>query len=187
MINKLIITVLLLSFSHLNTENDWELIKKKEGIEIYTRAVTGSSFKEFKGITTIHDINLAEVLAVIIDIKNYSKLFPNVESTRILQNEGMNYFLYYMTVSAPWPLKNRDSVYEQKITTDQNGKHAKVIMNPKADYLPVNKDMVRIRKGNGFWELFDDGKNNVQDVYQFQSEPQQHTTAQPRTTHGGHH
>ena len=31
-------------------DSDWNLKKDKSGIEVYTRSVEGSSFKEFKGI-----------------------------------------------------------------------------------------------------------------------------------------
>jgi hypothetical protein len=167
--NKFLFLILLFNISSFDSE--WTLKLKKDGIEIYTRSVTGSSFKEFKGITTIEKSNLEEVLAVITDVKNYSKLFPDIENTKILKTEGKNYMVYYMIIHAPWPLKNRDSVYEQKIAIDENGKHAVAVMSPLPDYITEKPDLVRIRKGSGFWELKEDGNNNVKVVYQFHSEP----------------
>jgi hypothetical protein len=149
----------------------WDLKKEKSGIEIYTRSVEGSSFKEFKGITVIQDVTLIEVLEVIMDVKNYESLFPDCMNARVLEQLGKWHVIEYMQTDGPFPVKDRDSVFDQVAEIDSNGKHAHVSLTPLPDYIAENKDMVRIHKGTGFWDLMVDNDGNVKVTYQFLSDP----------------
>jgi hypothetical protein len=156
---------------NLFPESGWDLKKEKDGIKIFTRSVEGSTFAEFKGTTTIGKSSLAEVLDVILDVKNYESLFHDSMNPKVLKQEGKYYNIHYLQVKAPWPVKNRDTVYELKAVVDKNGKHAFVSLKPLPDYFVEDKDFVRIRKGTGFWELEEDDSNNVKVTYQFHGEP----------------
>ena len=169
MINKFLLLILLLKIPF--PESDWNLKKDKDGIKIYTRSIEGSSFDEFRGITTIENSSLEEVLSVIFDVKNYETLFPDCMNPKVLKQDGKYYDIHYIQVKAPWPVKNRDTVYEQKAVVDENGKHAFVSLKPLPDFIAEDKDFVRIREGSGFWELDEDEGNNVKVTYQFHGEP----------------
>jgi len=160
-----------LFFLNTATGSDWVLKKDKSGIEVYTRTVEGSSFDEFKGVTVILKVSLTEVLDVILDVKNYGSLFPDCMNPKILKQEGKWYDIHYIQTKGPLTVKDRDSVFEQKTEMDKDGKHARVTLKPLPDYLPVNSDMVRIRKGSGFWDLKEDNNGNVMVSYQFQPDP----------------
>ncbi len=162
---------LILLFINPSPDSDWKLKKEKDGIKIYTRSIEGSSFDEFKGITTIEKSSLTEVLDVILDVKNYESLFPDCMNPKVLKQEGKYYDIYYIQVKAPWPVKNRDTVYEQKAMVHENGKHAFVSLKPLPDFIAEDKGFLRIRKGSGFWELEEDDSNNVKVTYQFHGEP----------------
>jgi hypothetical protein len=151
--------------------SDWALKKDKSGIEIYTRSVEGSSFKEFKGITVIKGVSLTQVVEVIMNVKDYESLFPDCMNPRVLEQLGRWHVIHYMQTKGPFPVKDRDSVFEQKAEIDSTGKHAHVSLRPLPDYIAENKDMVRIRKGSGFWDLEADNNGNVKVTYQFLSDP----------------
>jgi len=155
---------------YLSPGSEWNLKKEKDGIEVYIRNFEGSSFNEFKGITTIKESSLKAVLAVILDVENYESLYPDCMNPRVLQREGDYYDIHHIQVKAPWPVKNRDTVYEQKTVVDKDGKHAIVSLNPLPDFIAEDKNFVRIRKGSGFWELNEDD-DNVKVTYQFHGEP----------------
>jgi len=161
----------MLLFFNFYSESEWKLKKDKDGIEVYTRTVEGSLFDEFKGVTTIENSSLEKVLAVILDVKNYGSLFPDCMNPKVLKQDGKYYDIHYIQVKAPWPVKNRDTVYEQKAVVDENGKHALVSLKPLPDFIVENKDFLRIREGSGFWELEEDENGNVMVVYQFHGEP----------------
>jgi hypothetical protein len=159
--------VILFSFQ----DAGWELKKDKSGIEVYTRSVEGSSFMEFKGITKIPNSSIDEVLDVILDVKNYESLFPDCVNPKVLKQDGKWYDIHYIKTKGPFPVKDRDSVFEQITEIDENGKHARVKLNPLPDYIPEKEDIVRIRNGTGFWELEENNNNEVKVIYQFHGEP----------------
>jgi len=128
-------------------------------------------FDEFKGVTTIESSSLEKVLAVILDVKNYESLFPDCMNPKVLKQDGKYYDIHYIQVKAPWPVKNRDTVYEQNAVVDKNGKHAIVTLKPLPDFIVEENDFVRIRAGSGFWELEEDESKNVRVTYQFHGEP----------------
>ena len=166
--NKILFSVLL--FVIFFQQQEWQLKKEKNGISIYTRSVTGSAFAEFKGITTIENSNLPEVLAVISDIKNFTTLFPDCMNPKILKQEGEHNFIHYSQTKGPLTIKDRDCIMEQKTVIDKGGKHAIISLKPLPGYIPENNDMVRVRKGSGFWEIEEDN-GRVKVVYQFHGEP----------------
>ena len=151
--------------------SDWELKKDKSGIEVYTRSIEGSSFKEFKGIIKIPDSSIPEILKVILDVINYENLFPDCLNPKVLKQDGKYYDIHYIQTKGPFPVKDRDSVFEQIAEIDENGKHARVKLNPLPDYVPEKVNIVRIRSGKGFWELEENEKNEVRVIYQFHGEP----------------
>jgi hypothetical protein len=163
--------ILILLFVNPFADSGWKLKKEKDGIEIYTRSVEGSSFDEFKGKTSIENSSLTDVLTVILDVKNYESLFPDCMNPKVLKQKGDYYDIHHIQVKAPWPVKDRDVVYEQKTVVDKNGNHAIVTLKPLPDYIVEDKDFLRIRGGSGFWELEEDGNNNVKVTYQFHGEP----------------
>lgn len=164
--------LLIFSFILAPFQNsDWDLKKDKSGIKIYIRDVEGSSFAEFKGVITIEKYNLSEVLDVILDVENYDKLFPDCKNPKVLKQDGPYYDVHQIEVTAPWPVKARDAIYEQITVINDDGKHALITLKPLPDFAKESKKFVRIQKGTGFWELQEDNNNNVKVMYQFHGEP----------------
>ncbi len=150
--------------------SDWELKKTSDGIEVFTRSFQGSSFDEFKGVTSISGVTLHQVLDVILDVEHYDKLFPDCMNPRILKKHGKWYDIHYIQTKGPFPVKDRDSVFEQVTVVDKDGKHARITLKPMPDYIAENEDMVRVREGSGFWDLKQDD-HKVTVTYQFHGEP----------------
>lgn len=150
---------------------EWNLRKNKSGIKVYTRSVEGSKFDEFKGVTVIEHTTLPAVLELLLDVKSYDLLFPDCMNPKVLKQEGKWHDIHYIQTKGPFPVKDRDSVFEQKTIIDKDGKHAVITLIALPDYIPENKEMVRIRKGSGFWDLEEDSAGNVKVTYQFQPDP----------------
>lgn len=162
------LVITLLMFFYPNPE--WELKKEKSGIEVYTRSLEGSSFDEFKGVIEIENCNLNDVLVVLFDVDNFDKLFPDCLNQKLLKQFSQWHQVHYIQTKGPFPVKDRDSIFEQIAEIDENNKSAMVILNPKSDYVPDNKGIVRVQEGKGFWKLQEEN-NNVKVIYQFHAEP----------------
>ena len=70
MFKLLFISTMLLAATSLNS-SQWEQKKDQDGIKISFRTVEGSSFKEYKGETTIQNTSLTDVLDIIFDVDKY--------------------------------------------------------------------------------------------------------------------
>lgn len=167
MIKILFITLFVFLFY---PESEWDLKKEKSGIEIYTRSLEGSSFDEFKGVTTIENCNLQDVLFELFDVENYDKLFPDCLNQELLKQYSQWHQIHYIQTKGPFPVKDRDSIFEQIAEIDETGKSALVTLKPRSDYIPAKKGIVRIPDGKGFWKLQEEN-NNVKVIYQFHGEP----------------
>jgi hypothetical protein len=167
------ILLILFSFTSLcaNANTDWKLRKEAAGVTIYTRNVEGSPYDEFKGVVTISNTSLTKVLDIIMDVKNYPNNFPNCGSAQVLVQKSKYDDIHYLTIKAPWPVADRDAVYEATTTFSQDGKRALVKLIPRGDYIHEKKNLIRVHNGSGFWNLEEISPNTVQVVYQFHADP----------------
>jgi len=171
----LFIRLLLASFIFLNINTgvttDWKLRKEEAGVKIYTRNISGSPFEEFKGMVTISNTSLTRVLDVIMDVKNYPVNFPNCSGAEVLEQKGKYNDIHYVTIPTPWPVTNRDAIYEANTTFSENGKHARIKLTPRGDYKQENKGYIRVYNGSGFWDLDEIVPGTIRVVYQFHADP----------------
>jgi len=165
----LLITCFL--FYNLAAEPEWEKRKEKSGIVVYTRAIENTPMDEFKGQVTLSNTSLSEIVEVILDIKNYPKWIPDCMEAEILLKEGKYHDIHYVAVKAPWPVTNRDAIYEMTTTLTNNNTFARINLEPRGDYIKEKKKFVRLYKGSGFWELEESEGNKVKVTYQFLGDP----------------
>ena len=152
-------------------DNGWKLEKDKSGIKIYTRVITGSSFKAFKGVTVIADATVPQVMDIIFDVNNYDRLFPDCSHQKILKYFSKYHNIQYLRIHAPWPVSDRDNVTELEAHFSKDSTSAEVSIKLLPDYLDVEKGLVRIREGEGFWKLKQQPGGGVEVIYQYHSNP----------------
>ncbi len=168
---KLLLAGIFVLISGITTAaSEWELKKDENGVKVYIRTVEGSSFKEYKGETVIHNVTIKDVLNVIFDVKHYDKLFPDVSGQKLLKQDGEYHNIHYVIIHTPWPVSNRDNVTELNATLSDDGKSATVTIVSLPDYLPPEKGLVRVQ-GKGTWTLKETADGNVSVVYQYHGNP----------------
>jgi hypothetical protein len=156
----------------ISVENsDWKLRKDENGIKIYTRAVDSSAFEEFRAITVITDVSLNEVLDIILDVEHYKSLIPDCIESRVLFRRGKYYDIHYLRMDSPWPVKDRDAIFQSETTVTDNGKLAHISLTSMGNYIDEKNEMVRMYNGSGFWEIEELPGNSIKIIYQFQSDP----------------
>ena len=166
---KLLILNLILF--NATAKTDWKLRREESGVKIFTRSVEGSPFEEFRAVVIISKTSLTGVLDVITDVKNYPVNFPNCSSAKVLKQTGKYSDFHYITISAPWPVTDRDAIYEATTSISQDGKYARVKLVPHGDFTAKNDNFIRVQKGSGYWELEELAPNTIQVVYQFHADP----------------
>jgi hypothetical protein len=166
----LIFTGLLINRQSI-AQNNWELKKQASGISVYTSNVEGSEFKAFKSVTTIAGSNMSELAAPMLDVENCKNIFPDTRECRYIKKYGDGNFIQYQITDLPWPVDDRDGIYE--IKSQYNKAANEVIINVKCikyDY-PKSGDAIRMSEGDGFWKVKEIKKELFEITYQFHANP----------------
>lgn len=152
-------------------ENNWTLRVTEDGVSVYTRDARNSAIDECRAVTVLPNTNLTRVLDIILDVKNYPSLFPDCVDAEILLQKGKYYDIHYYAMKAPWPVKDRDAIYESVTTLSPDGKQALVVLKCAADYRAEKKNYVRIKQGDASWELEETGPGTIRVTYRFLVDP----------------
>lgn len=153
-----------------SAQDSWELKKDKDGIKIYVRPNSESSFDEFKATVTISGASLKNGVGVILDINDYEAWFPDCANPKVLEQKNEYHDIHYIETLTPWPAQNRYGVYEQITTFSKNGLKAEIVAEALAGYPMEAKGMVRITKALGKWTL-EEENNELTITYQFKGNP----------------
>lgn len=142
----------LTSFLFLNaqTNDGWTLRKDKDGVKVYYKQST--DIYEIK-LTTSLQIPLAGLIQLFSEVENYPKWGYKVMESRLLQRVSETEMYYYSRLDFPWPMSDRDLIMHTRLTQDPKTKRVIAISEAAPDYLPVVKDVERIRTAHTQWTL----------------------------------
>ena len=169
-ISFLLITLCLLVYSASAVAQNWEFIKEKDGIKIYTRKDAGSSVKSFRGVTDIY-APAEKVYNLIGNVKNLDWWDKNVREIKVLYYEKEKRSQYYLVYDAPWPVSDRDLCVDATITTDPVTHVRTVYAVPLPNAVPENPKYVRIKNYWQRWVLEPNDKGIVHAVLEGHVDP----------------
>lgn len=163
---KLFIFIFITSFiTYTSFCQKWDLKVDKDGVKVYTRGVEDSNIKEFKGEITTKS-NMGSIIAIIDSVSAYPKWMMNCTYSKRIKSINKTSGYNYYVVHAPWPATDRDLCSYYCIKQDTATKVVTMTLKGVKDYLPEEKDIVRIPKLNGFWQLTPLAKGVTKVVYQ---------------------
>lgn len=161
--SKYFISLIICAFqlAALQAQDIWELQQEENGIKVYTKEVDASDFKPFKA-TVLLGNTVEEFVSVLYDIEGMKDWAYKVKSSFLLEKPSDTLQIYYAEAKAPFPYKNRDGVYQNKLKWKSETKTLLVEIEILNDYKNVNEDLVAI-KGYGYWSatLLNTGKLEV--------------------------
>ncbi len=138
----------LMAFSTSVQAQNWDFIKEREGIRIFTRRDAGSSLKSFRGETDIRT-SMEKVCNLIGNVKNVDWWDKNLREINVLTYEKDKHVQYYLVYGAPWPVTDRDLCVDATITTDPVKGLRTISSVPLFNVVPENPKYVRIKK---YWQ-----------------------------------
>ena len=99
--------------------NGWKSIKKKGGIEVFSRKVKDLDFKEFKGITRIN-ASLASLLALMNDTPAYTSWLHFCKDAKLISQASKTERYLYLVydVSRVPRVKDRDVIIRSRVFQD---------------------------------------------------------------------
>lgn len=160
----------LCSFSTM-AQTDWKLKKSEAGIDIYTRTSPGTDLLEFKGVTIL-DCDTETVFNVFRDFDSWTDWSYKLATVDVLKKESPVEFFVYYEVEMPWPMENRDMINHLRMTKNKLTGEGRIIMESIADYIPEKEEIVRLKDGQGFYQLnpTEDGRTEI--IYQYFTNPE---------------
>lgn len=149
--NKYIIVVFLIFGLTLYSQEEWQLKKDANDIQIFVRNSPDSNFAEFKA-TTILNTAIENVLLELLTAPKYNKTAIKSGVSYYLKQKNENEHVFYVKKELPWPLKNRDIVTLLKIHKISDTK-IKLTLEAAPEEVALTKNTLRIKAVVGYWLL----------------------------------
>ena len=92
----------------------WEFVKQKDGIKIYTKNYPESAVVGFRGQVYL-DHPIEKVLGVLMDNEHRKEWVDRLKTSQILERKSSDEYIMYQVYGLPWPLSDRDFVYQGKL------------------------------------------------------------------------
>ena len=169
-VQKILLGVIIFVFlPNILFSQEWNLEFEKNGIKVYTRKLDWSKIKEFKGETIINT-NLGSIVSVFDDVNNYTKWVYNcVEAYRLKKESDFKGYIY-TAIKTPWPVTNRDVVYQYSVSQNKTTKEVSFNVLAVKGMIP-DKGNVRMTYMKSSYLLTPLDKNKVKVVFQNHSDP----------------
>jgi hypothetical protein len=166
-----VLTFLLLVAGHtVRSQSDWELRTEKQGIKIYTRTFPDSKFKAIK-VELQLQTSLSRLVAVLLDVNTATEWVYATKSATLLKQVSPSDLIYYSEIRLPWPLSNRDFIARLITKQDPETKVVTIDGPTITDYVPVKKDIVRVKRSEGKWIITPEGDGHLRVEYTLRTDP----------------
>jgi hypothetical protein len=152
-------------------ETQWQQVTEEEGIVVTMRQLPGRSFPTFRGVGLIN-ANIYQVLAVMSDIARHTEWLEQCLDSRLLRKINKRQYIVYSRTHAPWPVSDRDAVYQSKVEFDATHSfiHVQFWAIPSSLMHPV-KGVVRMTDLQGHWKLWARQEHQTLMEYQVNADP----------------
>ncbi|MFK7862669.1 MAG: START domain-containing protein [Pseudohongiellaceae bacterium] len=134
-------------------ENEWELKKDSEGIQVFTRAVPGSPYKEVRSVSRLERVSLSSLVALIEDVEACPRWADKCAESYLVERVSDRESLIYTHNDMPFPVKDRDVVAQ--VVWSQDPESFQVTMSSTAVAGGVDKVRGRLRltEANALWQF----------------------------------
>ena len=129
---------------------NWNLIKNEDGIKAFTREVKNSDVKQVK-VTAKIKSTLTALVAIVRDVDSHTNWIYRCKRAKVLKRNSETDTYYYNETEAPWPITNRDIITHAVIKQDKKTKIVTITSTGVPNYIPPQKNIVRIKKLNAKW------------------------------------
>jgi len=146
------ISLLLVFALPLCAQNDWTILKVKDGIKISSRHSAASPFDDIRVELDLMG-NIDQIEAILTDANEYKEWSYATKISRLVKSLGPGKFIYYTEIEVPWPATNRYfyANFELKKNLTERSMHVVAVNVP--NYEPVPKDLVQVPLTRGTWNI----------------------------------
>ena len=91
-------------------DSEWELERDRDGIQVFTRSVVGSPYKEMKSLSLIQGVSLTSLVALIEDAQACPQCADKCAESYLVERLSETESLVYNHNEMPFPVTDRDVV-----------------------------------------------------------------------------
>lgn len=167
---KLLLPLILLATISF-AQKDWVFVKEKNGIVLSQRDFLTNGIKQCRLKTTFKNATLASIFAVFRDHDSFGEWQKDIREIHNLKKvTEMDNYDYY-NIEIPWPFKNRDAVYHQKINFNAADKSLNLSFTCEPTFTPLRPNRVRMTDAAGSWKFIKKPNGDIDVDYQNYSDP----------------
>ena len=150
-----------------HAETQWEKVRDKSGISVYTSETDNSDIIKVK-TRVIIDASLKHIQQILDNAPMRNQWVPYLAHSRIIHRFSDNERLEYSLFSAPWPASDRDFVYRMTLLHQDDDKISYSMVSEVHSLMPENKDIVRAELIESIYTLtaIDNQKTHVELIFQ---------------------
>ncbi len=131
---------------------NWEFVKEKDNVKLYSRQESGKNLKIVKGVTEIN-VPAEKVFALLENVNNTEWWDDNLSQIKVLHYEKNKNAQYYLVYKMPWPFKDRDLCVDVNISINKTNGEFKINAVPLSGIVPEKKDLIRIKDYKQVWTV----------------------------------
>ncbi|MDW3647326.1 MAG: START domain-containing protein [Bacteroidia bacterium] len=150
-----VLSLFILAFSFsllLPAQENWELKKDKDDIQVYYRDSPTSDIKELK-ITTLIECKLSAAVSVVNDIAEMPNWVFRCEEAEVLQGNTNSNFVFVNRTSMPFLFTDRELIFSCRTYQEKNSLITHSECKALPNFLPDSEDYVRIQNALSSWKF----------------------------------
>ena len=153
-----------------DTPEKWQLRKSKNGINVYSKSVPGTSIKAVKAEMVI-PASLNSIMALLKDVPAFHEWVYHCKEAKEIKRPSEHELYYYQYTSVPFPISDRDLIIHSHWRQDEKTKAIYLNGVAATDILPEKPGVVRMNKFNSEWRLIPKGNGTVYVEYEVLVDP----------------
>ena len=131
---------------------DWQLVKEKNGIRVYTSGSETKAIKSIK-VTGVFEGTPQKLWAIVQDVEKQKEWVYGTKSSHLIERISPSELLYYVETEVPWPVSNRDVPIRMKMSEDKASQTLVISTVGLPGAVPASSDKVRVPHYAARWEV----------------------------------
>lgn len=164
------IVMMIMSLAIVSFANEWQLVKERNDIKVYTREVEGSDFLEFRGETAVEG-TVAALVAILYDTQNCPAWLHECSFGMTLEEVTFEENYIFEIYDLTFPVSDRGVILHSKLSWRGDSASLETYeVQTFCDRTPVSRcqevkrlDVTPIKRSRGQYTFnrLDDNKTNV--------------------------
>ena len=155
-------------FQTSGKQSSWEKVKSEAGVEVFEKQINGKV--AFRGIGLMEG-DPAKLVGVLENPARWKDWIDNFQSGRLLEKKNDFHKVFYQAFDSPFPVSDRDLIYESKISCGDEGRTFLVEMRSVRHALAPKTVGVRVNLTYASYRIEVIGKERMEVVFETMSDP----------------